>query len=302
VERMWAGEIDNYQLEKRYIHKDGHEVWVLSTASAVRNESEPRYAIVQIEDITDRRHLEIERAMLLANEREYAARLRALAEMRSDLTAMIAHELRAPVSALRMTTFLLTTGDLSPSDQAAMFAALESELEQLDRLITDVAAVTAAESEEFSIQQETVSVRGLLESAESFARSALGRHPFSVTALTDVNVVCDPERISQVLRNLLANAAVHTPAGTLVELRARQIGQRVRIEVVDQGPGMSAEDVALIFEKFGRGRRAAVRQTPGAGLGLYVSRKIVRAHDSELKVTSRLKQGTTFSFELDVAP
>lgn len=302
MKRMWSGEVDNYQLEKRYIHKDGHEVWVLSTASAVRNEGEPRYAIVQIEDITDRRHLEIERAMLLANEREYTARLRALAEMRSDLTAMIAHELRAPVSALRMTTFLLATADLSPSDQAAMFAALERELEQLDRLITDMSTVTAAESEEFSIQPETVSVRDLLERAEAFACGALGQHPFTVTALTEANVICDPERISQVLRNLLANVATHTPAGTPVELRARQVGQRVRIEVADEGPGLSAEDAAVIFEKFGRGRQAAARQTPGAGLGLYVSRKIVRAHDADLKVTSRRGQGTTFSFELDVAP
>jgi PAS domain S-box-containing protein len=302
AKRMWTGEIDDYQLEQRYLHRDGHEMWVLVTASALRDGSRPRYAIAQIEDITDRRHLEIERAMLLANERQYAARLGALAEMRADLTAMIAHELRAPVSALRMTTFLLTTGELSPPDQAAMFATLEKELEQLDRLITDVARVTEAENEDFSIQQETISVPSLLERAESFARSVLSRHPFTMTAAPEVNVICDPERIGQVLRNLLANVATHTPAGTPVELRAKQIGQRVRIEVADRGPGLSDEDLATIFEKFGRGRQAAARQTPGAGLGLYVSRKIVRAHDSDLKVVSRAEVGTTFSFELDVAP
>jgi signal transduction histidine kinase len=72
--------------------------------------------------------------------------------------------------------------------------------------------------------------------------------------------------------------------------------------VADQGPGLPEEDVAMIFEKFGRGRQAAALQTPGAGLGLYVSRKIVRAHYSDLKVVSRSGQGTTFAFELDVAP
>ena len=81
-----------------------------------------------------------------------------------------------------------------------------------------------------------------------------------------MRVWCDPERISQVLRNLLDNAAKHTPPGTPIELRAHREGTRVRIEVADQGPGLPAEDVALIFEKFGRGHQAAARQAR-AGIG-----------------------------------
>ena len=116
----------------------------------------------------------------------------------------------------------------------------------------------------------------------------------------DVRVWCDAERISQVLRNLLDNAAKHTPPGTPVALRAHREDTRVRIEVADRGPGLPAEDVALIFEKFGRGHQAAAQQTPGAGLGLYLSRQIVEAHGSELTVESAPGTGTVFAFDLEV--
>ena len=178
---MWAGEIDTYQLEKRYLHKDGRIVWVHLTGSVVRDADGPNYGITQILDITDRRHLEMERAIMLASEREYSRQLRALTEMRADLTAMIAHELRAPVAALRMMTFLLATGELSSQAEGEMFAAIKGEIEQLDRLINDVADVTAAEREDFSVQLHPVPLSVLFESAAAFARATLGDRPFTVS-------------------------------------------------------------------------------------------------------------------------
>jgi PAS domain S-box-containing protein len=299
-ERLWAGEIDTYQLEKRYLHKDGHVVWIHLTGSIVRDANGPKYGIAQILDITDRRRVDMDRAIMLASEREYTRQLRALTEMRADLTAMIAHELRAPVAALRMITFLLATGELSSQDESEMFAAVKGEIEQLDRLINDVADVTAAEREDFSVQLNSVPLNVMFENAATFARAKLGSHPFTVPPVPNVNVWCDAERISQVLRNLLDNAATHTPPGTPVELRAHRDGARVRIEVADRGPGLSAADVALIFEKFGRGRQAMERQTLGAGLGLYLSRQIMMAHGSDLTVESAPGKGTVFAFELKV--
>ena len=103
--RLSTGEMDSYQLEQRYIHKDGHVVWILLTGSVVHQRGLPHYSITHILDITGRRHLEMDRAVMLASEREYNRQLRALTEMRADLTAMVAHELRAPVAALRMMTY-----------------------------------------------------------------------------------------------------------------------------------------------------------------------------------------------------
>jgi signal transduction histidine kinase len=141
----------------------------------------------------------------------------------------------------------------------------------------------------------------LLDGAAVFARTALTEHDFGIKAAPAVQVWCDPERISQVLSNLLGNAGTHTPPGTVVSLTAKRHGQRVRFEVTNEGPPIPPEEMDLIFEKFGRGRAAVDNRTAGTGLGLYLSRRIVEAHGSELWVNSTLEHGTTFGFDLRVA-
>jgi signal transduction histidine kinase len=109
-------------------------------------------------------------------------------------------------------------------------------------------------------------------------------------------------RIGQVVRNLLTNAAKYSPAGTPITLRTTRRGDRVRIEVVDRGGGIHPDDLHRVFEKFGRGRDVTGDKTAGVGLGLYLSRRIVRAHGSDLKVDSTPGTGCVFSFELEVVP
>ena len=114
-------------------------------------------------------------------------------------------------------------------------------------------------------------------------------------------MLADPERIGQVLRNLLSNAAKYSPEGTPIELRVIGKKGRVRLEVADRGPGIHPEDVTRIFEKFGRGRDREGRKMPGVGLGLYLSQRIVRGHGSELTVRTRPGGGSVFGFDLEVA-
>jgi signal transduction histidine kinase len=113
-------------------------------------------------------------------------------------------------------------------------------------------------------------------------------------------VLADPERIGQVLRNLLSNAAKYSPEGTPIELRVIGKEGRVRVEIADQGQGIHPDDVPRIFEKFGRGSDREKHRTPGVGLGLYLSQRIVRRHGSELTVQTRVGEGSVFGFELRV--
>ena len=113
-------------------------------------------------------------------------------------------------------------------------------------------------------------------------------------------VLADPGRIGQVLRNLLSNAAKYSPPGAPIALRARRVGERVRVEVEDRGPGIASDDLARVFEKFGRGGEAAGGSAAGLGLGLYLSRRIVRAHGGDLLVESTPGQGSVFASELEV--
>jgi signal transduction histidine kinase len=103
-----------------------------------------------------------------------------------------------------------------------------------------------------------------------------------------------------VLRNLVGNAAKYSPEGAPIELRATPHAEHVRIEVVDRGPGIHADDVERIFEKYGRGRDQQGRRVPGAGLGLYVARRIVAAHGSTLTVRSDAGGGAVFGFDLEL--
>jgi PAS domain S-box-containing protein len=302
TERVRRGELDTYHLETRVLHRDGPEVWVHLTVSAVRDPAGAlRYCIAQVQDVTDRRRLDLERASMLANEREYAKQLRALTDMRADLTAMVAHELRSPLAALRITASMLATGALAPEQEAEALTVVQAEVSRLDRLVTDVAAAAAAERDDFSIQFHPVPLALLVDAAATFARASLGDRPFTIATFPDARVWCDPERISQVLRNLLDNIAKHTPPGTPVTLRAHRDRRRIRLEIADRGPGIPVEDLPLIFEKFGRGRDAVDSQCPGAGIGLYLSRQILQAHGTDLSVASAPGEGAAFAFELRVA-
>jgi PAS domain S-box-containing protein len=300
--RLWAGEMEHFQLNERYVHKGGHSIWVELTVSAVEERPGTRYAITQIQDVSTRHRLEMERATMLASERAYARQVRELAAIRVDLTRIVSHELRAPVAALQMMVTALATGELSARDQQETYQAVQSQIDQLDRLVDDVAAVATAEREDFSVQFHDVPLPVLLAGARAFVASAMDGHPVSIPDGGQIRVWCDPDRISQVLRNLLENVARHTPAGTPAAIRVHQRGDLVRIEVSDQGAGVPDEDQSIIFEKFARGRVAIDSQQPGAGLGLYLSRQIVNAHGAELSYTAGADGGASFGFDLRMAP
>ena len=149
--------------------------------------------------------------------------------------------------------------------------------------------------------------RGQVPAAELIAASTAhnrdlpGCHPLLTNVLAEADVLADPERIGQVLQNLLNNAVKFSPDGSPIEVRAERSGAVVRIEVVDHGPGIAPGDEDRIFEKYVRGQYQAQRGSTGAGLGLYLSQRIVQAHGSELAVKPTPGGGATFWFELAVA-
>ena len=261
--------------------------------------------VVAIGGISELRRVASERARLLATERERARRLDELNALRSDFSAMIAHELETPIAAVRKLNEMLSAEGEDPGVRDYATAATDGELVALTNLVRDVRAVAAVEREDFEVETRPLPLEELLRDAEAYARTLPAEHPVRQVRQGDdlragESVLADPERIGQVLRNLLSNAAKYSPEGTPIELRL--IGQkgRVRLEVADHGPGIHPDDVTRIFEKFGRGRNLEGRKTPGVGLGLYLSRRIVRSHGSELTVQTRPGGGSVFGFELEV--
>ncbi len=257
--------------------------------------------------ITKRRaeaHEEAER--LLAAERERTRRLSELAELKADFTAMVVHEFGNPISALRRLTEMLRFESLDGEVREYVLNSVRGELGTLDALVADVQSAVAVEREDFGLETRPVLLEGLLGEAEKYGRSVSGERPFAVVAdgsLEGRAVVADPERVAQVLRNLVSNAVKYSPSGSPIELRTKP-GEpgRVRFEVADEGRGISPEDLARIFEKFGRGRGAGGGEVKGVGLGLYISRRLAQAHGTELTVSSEPGKGSIFGFELQLAP
>jgi signal transduction histidine kinase len=281
------------------LHKNGTEVPLELTVSEVRVEDTLLFSAI-LRDITERKKLDAERAALLAVEQEHSKRLRELATLKADFTTMVAHELGAPLAAIRALADMLATGDINPDTAAQVLAAIQSEAAVLTALVADVQTAASVERDDFMIQVQPTPLLLLLNNATAFACTLPGNHPLTLHLDRNVTVLADPERIGQVLRNLVSNAAKYTPDGTPIAVRAVLQGMHVRVEVVDTGPGIEQRDMHHIFEKFGRGRDQLGRAVPGIGVGLYLSRRIVRAHGFDLTVTSTPGRGSTFGFELEV--
>ena len=239
---------------------------------------------------------------MVLSEGEQAARLSQVAALKADFTAMIAHELTSPIAAIRLLVAMAATGELTPQEQRQALATIEAQTAVLNTLVADLHAAATAEREEFAVRLQPVPLGELLDTAAAVARTLPGGHPVTTQRVGPEWVLADRERIGQVLGNLLDNAAKYSPPGAPIALRATAQGSRMRIEVADRGPGIAPQERRRIFEKFGRGRDAHGARVPGVGLGLYLSRRLVQLHGSDLTLASRPGGGTIFAFELECLP
>jgi PAS domain S-box-containing protein len=288
-------------VEMPALHRSGRKLFVeFSVSPMVVNGEFLGFATIR--DCTERKRLETERDTLLENAQETVRRAEELARLKADLSSLIAHELGNPLGAMGAMIELLDRDDLTVDQRSQLLSSMRGETKLLQRLVEDIRAAASMERGEFSVGMEPVEVDELLQSVEISCHSLLADHEFQVEPAPHIRVLADQERISQVLRNLLANAAKYTPSGTCVRLRAVPLDGRVRIEVEDAGPGISPADLEHIFTKFGRGRDTSGRRIPGMGLGLFLSRQIVQRHGGDLVATSEPGIGTIFSFELQEAP
>jgi signal transduction histidine kinase len=194
---------------------------------------------------------------------------------------------------------LLEMDALSAADRQRAIIAIEDEVQALQALVHDVRAAGLEEREGISIDRRPIPLPPLIDRAIAYARALPGEHPVERSAVPDLDVWADPVRIAQVLRNLLENAAKYSDIGTPIALQTTERNGRLRITVADHGTGIPPHDLDRVFEKFDRGTHPANKSIQGTGLGLYIAQRIIVAHGSELKVRSRLGEGSRLSFELE---
>jgi signal transduction histidine kinase len=225
-----------------------------------------------------------------------AAQLEQTERQRRELVANVSHELRTPIAALRARLENLADG-VEELDLAAVAAMLAS-TERLAALVNQLLRLSQIESGAIRIDRQDFTVGEVISDATT--EVAPVRTEVRIVADADSRLTGsgDPDRVHEVLTNLLTNAVRHSPAGGEVLVRAAAIQGGVQFEVSDAGPGVPAADIERIFERFYRVGAARESGAGGAGLGLAIARSIVELHGGSIRADARQPSGCRITFDL----
>jgi signal transduction histidine kinase len=237
------------------------------------------------------------------NFNEMASAIARQRKERQTFIAGVVHDLRNPLSVLRLSTDLAGGDSQLPRERLVkVLGTVGRQVGRLERMVNDLLESVTIESGRLALRLEDLDARALANEAAELYGSTSAAHTI-VLALPDgaVPLRCDGMRIEQVLSNLLSNAIKYSPAGGTVSLELEHGEDGVVFRVRDQGVGMSAEDAAIAFEPFRRS--AGMRdQVPGSGLGLYIVRRLVEAHGGRITLRTRPGEGSTFEVTLPATP
>ena len=238
----------------------------------------------------------------ITDQMELRKRLQRAVTARDETVGVVAHDLRNPVSAVKMlSAALLQRGpDRLRDEVRAQLELIRDAALQMDHLIQDLLDVTRVEAGRLTVETQPVPAKQLLEEAIKTLRPLADQAgialqlDFSASLPT---VKADRDRVTQVLSNLVGNAIKFTPRAGTIRISAKQTGQDVAVSVSDSGIGISAEQLPFIFDRFYQSGQSNIR-TRGAGLGLPIARGIVEAHGGRLTAESQPGKGATFTFTL----
>jgi len=222
--------------------------------------------------------------------------------LRAVLLDSVTHELRTPLTGIKAAvTGLLSDYNLDESERRELLTVINEETDRLDHLVGEATEMAQLDAHKVELNMAPVDIATVIELAVEQSRTVLADHPLELrvpAALPKVSV--DSERIAEVLKQLLENAAKYSPPNSPITITAEQKGERVITSVADQGYGIDDFEQSLVFDKFYRGRDQRY-SAQGTGMGLAIAKALVEAHNGAVSVTSQLGRGSVFSFDLPTA-
>jgi len=227
-----------------------------------------------------------------------------LEAVRKDFVANVSHELRTPLSVIKGYVETLVDGhaDIPPDDRERFLKTIQRHTERLNSLLEDLLVLSRLESINPGLHREAVDLPGMLGGImDDYAgRPAASGHDLDLTVDPALGtLLIDPLKVTQVVENLLDNALKYTPKGSRIQLSTRLHGMsEVIVCLRDNGPGIPAEDLPHIFERFYRVDKGRSREKGGTGLGMSIVKHIVQLHGGRVWVESQVGQGTAFFFSL----
>ncbi len=253
-----------------------------------------------LQDVAELIALAIENARL-GRELQVAQALSEANRLKAELISILAHEMRTPLTSIKgySTALLMEESNFSPEVQREFLQIVDDECDVLQSLIHDLLESSIIDAGLLRIEPQPVRLPRLAESVVSDIAHHTRKHRLVLDYPQDFPIVdADPQRIVQVLRNLLDNAVKYSPDGGLIVVRGEVHEEEVVISVADQGVGLAPEDLNRLFEKFFRVRSGLGHHVVGSGLGLPVSRAIVESHGGRIWAESQVGQGTTLCFTI----
>jgi PAS domain S-box-containing protein len=278
-------------------------VMSLSTTGTRRRFDELDRAL--IEELAQRVAMAVDNARLHDAERRARAEAEAANQAKSDFLAIMSHELRTPLTAVVGYTELLADEVVGPVNdtQRDHLARVRASSEHLLMLIEDILSFARIEAGREHVRIEDFGLAALLEQASAIVRPLAEKKSLEFTLVGhDSRAVMrsDPQKVRQIIINLLANAVKFTPAGA-VRLSARVHGDRVEFEVADTGPGIAREHLERVFDAFWQVDQRMTRRSGGTGLGLSVARQLGRLLGGNVSVRSTIGEGSVFTVDLPLS-
>jgi PAS domain S-box-containing protein len=281
------------------VRKDGRFLHVSVTVSPIRNKQGDIVGASKIaRDVT-------ERVKLIAREQAARQEAEAASRMKDEFLATLSHELRTPLNAVFGWTRLLQSGSLEPAMQKHAVDVISRNCRAQLQLINDLLEMSRIVNGRLALRMETLDLAEVVQAAVDTVGPAATEKAVSVEVDRETGtppVLGDPERLQQVVWNLLTNAIKFTKPGGWVRVRLYRAGPRVNCSVSDNGTGITEDLLPHVFEPFRQGESSTTRSPAGLGLGLAIVRHLVELHGGSVRAWSDGPgQGATFTVALPVA-
>jgi PAS domain S-box-containing protein len=290
-----------HHVEYRIVRADGAIRWVEGVGQVVCNgDGQPERMLGVCADITERKQLEDERALLLAREQAARAEIERASRLKDEFLAVLSHELRTPLNAVLGYAHLLGSGALSPERARHALTAIQHNAQVQTRLVESLLDVSRILAGKLELHLEELNLATVIDAAVDVLRPAAEEKGIAVdVAVPSISLVGDGARLQQVFWNLLSNAVKFTTRGGRVRVRCVREDHEVRVEVGDTGLGIDAEFLPYVFDRFSQADSHTRRSKMGLGLGLALVREMVQAHGGTVRAESQgAGLGSTFTVTL----
>ncbi len=240
---------------------------------------------------------------IVANLRDIT-KFREADELKSTFISVVSHELRTPVALIKGYVGTLRREDAQwdPETVNESLAVIEEEADRLSSLIDDLLEASRLQSGTPTLNLSEVNLENMVHRRVERIQTQTTKHIFSISFPKNFPIIiADGDRLTQVISNLLSNAVKYSPNGGKISINGQMHSDEVIICVSDEGPGIDPEDVPYIFDRFYRSK-SIMKKISGAGLGLYLTKAIIEAHDGRIWIDERHKKGAHICFSLPRAP